>query len=140
MTARFDWDGWFTGYAKDAEREDPGRLAARYGPSFLFAAPAGTATFPNDGAFLDWLRQVRAGNVASGLTAMGVVATREISLGTAFALVTVTWDARFQSTGDRPIQFEISYLMTTGAERTIVAYVSHEDQDEAMRRAGIPMR
>ena len=87
--------------------------------------------------WLKWLRQVRVQNTASGLVSMQVAGTRELKLGEAFALVTVTWEARFRATGERPIAFEISYLMTTGAQPTVVAFVSHDDQDEAMRRAGI---
>ena len=136
-TSGHDWDLWFTGYAADGQREDPGPLAARYGPSFLAASPAGTGTFPNDAAFLEWLRQIRAGNLSAGLESMRVAATRELPLGAAFALVTVTWEARFRATGDRSVPFEISYLMTTAPEPKVVAYVSHEDQVEAMRRAGV---
>lgn len=132
-----DWESWFRGYAAEAEAEDPARLAARYGASFLAASPAGTATFPNDPAFLDWLRLVRAGNLAAGLVSMRVAGTRELPLGSAFVLVTVTWEATFRATGDRPISFDVSYLMTTADPPRVVAFVSHEDQEEAMRRAGL---
>lgn len=132
-----DWDAWFRGYAADGEREDPTALAARYGASFLAASPAGSAAFPNDAAFLDWLRGVRAWNVTAGLVSMGVVATREVPLGAAFALVTVTWEAVFRAAAERPIRFEVSYLMATDGAPKVLAYVSHEDQEVAMRRAGI---
>jgi hypothetical protein len=133
-----DWNAWFRGYSADAEHVDPTALAARYGAAFLAASPAGSATFPNDDAFLAWLRAVREGNVAAGLLSMGVASTREVPLGPAFALVTVTWEARFRATGDRPIRFEVSYLVTTGESPKVLAFVSHEDQEDAMRRAGIP--
>jgi hypothetical protein len=132
-----DWTRWFEGYAADADRDDPGALAARYGPSFLAASPSGTATFPNDAGFLAWLRGVREGNRAAGQTSLHVAATREIALGPAFALVTVTWEATYRTTGDRKIRFELSYLVTTAAEPKVVAFVAHEDQAEAMRREGL---
>lgn len=132
-----DWTAWFEGYAADGDREDPSPLAARYGAAFLGASPAGSATWPNDGAFLDWLRRVRAGNHAAGLTSLRVAATREVPLGEAFALVTVTWEARYRATDDRPLRFEVSYLLATAGEPKVLAFVAHEDQEEAMRREGL---
>lgn len=132
-----DWTAWFEGYAADAAREDPTALASRYASTFLAAAPAGHATFPNDAAFVDWLRRVREGNRAAGLTSLGVAATREVPLGPSFALVTVTWEATWRATGPRPIRFEISYLLETSGEPKVLAYVSHEDQEAAMRREGL---
>ena len=132
-----DWRAWFEGYAADGDRKDPSPLAARYGAAFLAAGPAGSATYPNDAAFLDWLRQMRAGNRAAGLVSMRVAATREVPLGEAFALVTVTWEATYRAAADRPIRFELSYVLTTAGEPKVLAFVAHEDQEEAMRREGL---
>lgn len=131
------WKAWFEGYAADAERDDPAPLAARYGEVFPAAGPGGHASFPNDAAFLDRLRRVREGNRAAGLTSMTVAATREIPLGPAFTLVTVTWESTWRATGARRITFEISYLLDTTGEPRVLAYVSHEDHQGVMRREGI---
>ena len=70
-----------------------------------------------------------------GVTA---IAIRDVTLGPVHVLATVTWGARFEKTGDRTIDFEISYLLEeAGGEWRILSYISREDQDAAMAKAGL---
>jgi hypothetical protein len=132
-----DWREWFAGYAADALSDDVAALAVRYAPSFLVAAPGTSETYRNDGRFLDWLRTVVAANRKAGMRSLEVVDLQELPLGDRHALVTVTWGARFARTGDRRTDFRISYVLADGSSPRILGYVSHEDQEQAMKAAGI---
>ncbi|MBL0940369.1 MAG: hypothetical protein IBJ03_15850 [Gemmatimonadaceae bacterium] len=130
---------FFDRYASLSLGAEPEQLAELYDTNFLAAGPKGSATFTNDENFLAWLREVRDFNAESGMKLMAVAAVSDsTSVGPDFSLVTVEWAATFERTGDDPIQFSISYLLRD-ADGTlkIAAYISHEDQEEAMQANGL---
>ena len=53
-------------------------------------------------------------------------------------LATVRWGAQFARTGDRVIAFTIAYLLERKDQAwLILAYLSEEAQEEAMKREGL---
>lgn len=129
---------YFQRYATVSLGSEPEQLAGFYDQSFLAAGPGGGAAFRNDAAFLDWLRQVHDFNVKAGMSSMTAGDVDEIRISADYTLVTVQWAATFQKTGDKPIPFTISYLLRESESGyRIVAYVSHEDQEDAMRAHGL---
>lgn len=129
---------FFQRYARVSLSAEPEHLADCYEPGFLAAGPGGGAVFRNDASFLQWLREVHAFNEASGMIALAPGAIREAPVGAGYTLVDVEWAAIFRRTGDTPIRFTISYLLRESGETLkIAAYISHEDQEEAMRAHGL---
>lgn len=129
---------FFERYARVSLGDEPEALAGFYDAAFLAAGPKGGAAFTNDASFRAWLREVHAFNVKSGMTALAVDGVRETPVSADYLLATATWAATFRKTGDAPIRFDISYFLRTSGERTkIAAYVSHEDQEDAMRAHGL---
>jgi hypothetical protein len=129
---------YFERYARTALGPEPETLADFYDASFLAAGPKGGAAFTNDESFLAWLREVHAFNARSGMTSMAVDGVGETPISDAWVLVTVEWAATFRRTGDTPIRFSISYLLrTSGESPKVAAYISHEDQEDAMRAHGL---
>lgn len=129
---------YFKRYGSLSIESEPETLAEFYDGSFLAAGPGGGAAFRNDESFLAWLRELRKFNVNAGMTSMSPAALTETPVGGGYSLVTVTWAATFARTGDAPIRFHISYLLRESAEGLKVAgYISHEDQEEMMRAAGL---
>jgi hypothetical protein len=129
---------YFRRYAAISLGPEPETLAEFYDMSFLAAGPKGAAAFRNDSAFLDWLRQVHDFNERAGLTSMLVEDVDQIRVSPAYTLVTVRWAATFRKTGNAPIRFSISYLLRESESGyKVSAYVSHEDQEEAMRAHGV---
>jgi hypothetical protein len=129
---------YFERYARTSLGPDPEQLAGFYDASFVAAGPKGSAAFTNDASFRAWLREVHAFNQKSGMSALSVDGVRETPISADFLLATVTWAATFRKTGDAPIRFDISYLLRTSGERPLIAaYVSHEDQEDAMRAHGL---
>lgn len=138
MSTHTDYRAFFQQYAALSLGDEPEKLASLYAESFLAAGPTGGAAFQNDEAFLGWLRQVHEFNDQSGMAAMEVIDVRETPISGDYALVTVRWGARFRKTGEETIEFDISYILhlSDGGPR-VAAYISHEDQEEAMRAHGL---
>lgn len=129
---------FFEQYAATSMGAKPQDLAAFYDTSFLAAGPQGSAAFQNDEAFRGWLQQARDFNETSGMTGLEVVAVRETPVSREYVLASVRWGARFRKTGDELIEFGISYLLRLeGDSFKVAAYVSHEDQEAAMRERGL---
>jgi hypothetical protein len=129
---------FFQRYATVSLGSEPEKLAEFYDQSFLVAGPKGGAAFRNDAAFLDWLRQVHDYNVKTGMASMAAEDVDPVRVSADYSLVAVRWAARFQKSGNSPVRFTISYLLReTESGYKIVAYVSHEDQEEAMRAHGL---
>jgi hypothetical protein len=53
-------------------------------------------------------------------------------------MVTVHWGVTFQKTGDEPVEFDVSYIVSeTGSEPKIILFVAHQDEEEAMKKLGL---
>ena len=129
---------FFRRYAVVSLGPEPEKLAGSYDASFLAAGPKGGAAFRNDESFLAWLREVHTFNVRSGMTSMKVGSVAETPISAEYSLVTVEWAATFQQTGESPVRFRISYLLReSGDSWKVAAYISHDDQEDAMRRHGL---
>ena len=129
---------FFTRYAELSMADDDRATAAMYAPSFVVAGPTGSMTFANDAQFVDWLAHVRAFNREHGMHAVSPAAVRQTVLSPLHVLAQVRWRARFEKTGDRPIEFEIAYLIERAGESwRVLGYVSERDQEEEMRALGL---
>ena len=129
---------FFGRYALVSIGPEPEKLADFYDASFLAAGPRGGAAFRNDEEFLKWLREVHAFNVKSGMTSLSVGRIAQTPVSPEYTLVTVGWAALFHRTGDAPIRFDISYLLRRAEDGwKVAAYISHEDQEDAMRAHGL---
>ena len=92
----------------------------------------------NDASFIEWLRQVADFNRQHGMRALMLVSIREATLSPLHALATVVWGARFEKTGDRVIDFEISYLLERASDEwRILSYISRSDQNAEMAKEGL---
>jgi hypothetical protein len=138
MSAPPSIDRFFTRYAELSMGPRPEELADLYAPTFIAGGPQGSQAFTNDARFREWLVQLGDFNRRHGMRALRVVATREQTLSPLHALATVTWGAQFDKTGDRVIEFEISYLLErAGGDWKILCYISRSDQQEDMKKEGL---
>ena len=132
------WTQYFGDYAAASFAGQPEDVAAFYARSFVAAAPKGSQAFQNDAAFLDWLRAVQTGNQAAGMATLELVGIEESTISDDYTMITVEWGARYRKTGDELITFRIAYILELHGRRPqILAYISHEDQDEVMKRKGL---
>ena len=55
-----------------------------------------------------------------------------------YSLVKVHWGAKFKKTGDKLIEFDVSYLVQkTGHEPKIILFIAHQDEEKAMEELGL---
>jgi hypothetical protein len=129
---------FFRDYAATTLGPSPETLADAYDRHFLAAGPKGAATFENNERFVTWLRQLHEFNRNSGMLSMTVINIDETLLSPDYTIATVEWGTRFRQTGDEQIAFKISYILrlVEGAPK-IIAYISHEDQEDVMRARGL---
>jgi hypothetical protein len=116
----------------------PEALAGLYATTFIIGGPTGSRAFPNDDHFLEWLRQIPAVNRERGMRALTAVSIQAIDLSPLHTLATVTWGARFEKTGDRTIEFAISYLLEkSGDDWRILSYITRSDENEELAKEGL---
>ena len=116
----------------------PEALAGVYAPTFIVGGPEGSQAFPNDARFVEWIRQVADFNRQHGMRSIMAVSIRDMTLSPIHTLATVTWGARFEKTGDRVIEFDISYLLEKAADDwRILSYISRSDQNAEMAKEGL---
>jgi hypothetical protein len=138
MPTRPELTRFFERYAQTSTGPRPEELAPLYAPTFIVGGPKGSQAFTNDDAFLAWLRQVADGTRAAGLRSMRPVEVSGQALSPIHTLASVRWGAQFARTGDRVIAFTIAYLLERHDDAwRILAYLSEEDQEEAMKREGL---
>jgi hypothetical protein len=129
---------FFNRYAELSMGPQPEALAQLYAPTFIVGGPEGSQAFANDSRFLQWLRQVAGFNHEHGMRTLTVVSIRDLDLSPLHALATVTWGARFEKTGDRIIEFGISYLLERAGEGwRVLSYISRTDQNAEMAKEGL---
>ncbi|MGH2536543.1 MAG: hypothetical protein ACRDHL_04035, partial [Candidatus Promineifilaceae bacterium] len=67
-----------------------------------------------------------------------ILSADELEISDDYSLVKVHWGAKFRKTGERWIEFDISYLVQkTGPEPRILLFISHEDEQKAMQELGL---
>jgi len=55
-----------------------------------------------------------------------------------YSMVKVHWGVTFQKTGDKLIEFDVSYLVQkTGKEPKIILFITHQDEQKAMQELGL---
>lgn len=129
---------FFTEYASVSLGPQPEALAGLYAPTFIVGAPTGSHAFANDDRFLDYLRQVATFNREHGMRALTVVSVERVDMSPIHVLAIVTWGAHFQKTGDRRIEFVISYVLEqTDHGWRILSYISQADQNARMAQEGL---
>ena len=131
-------DRIFSRYAERSLGPKPEELAGLYAPTFIVGGPQGSQAFTNDVRFIEWLRQVATFNRQHGMRSLTAMSVRDATLSPLHTLATVTWGARFEKTGDRIIEFEISYLLEKAEDQwRILSYISRTDQNAAMEKEGL---
>ena len=52
-------------------------------------------------------------------------------------MVVVHWGVTFEKTGEKPIEFDVSYIVQeTDGDPKIILFISHQDEQEAMKKLG----
>lgn len=127
----------FDAYEKAYSALDFETSAGFFADTFISAGPKG-AIAQSKSEFKAKAKQAADFYRGVGLEYGKILSTSEIPLADHHSLVTVHWGVKFRKTGYKLIEFDVSYIIDrTGPEPKIVMFVSHEDEEEAMKRLGL---
>lgn len=120
-------------YAAAFDQLDADKQAELFSESFISAGPKGTITQSREE-----FRQsaVKAGDFyrKAGKTSASILSLDEHVISPDYSLVKVHWGVSFKKNGDKPVEFDVSYLVQlTGPEPKILAFITHQDEDSAMQ-------
>src|SRR5687767_14701551 len=122
---------FFERYSSLSQASDLEAIAACYAKNFIAAGPGTVLSFDNDKKFLEWLKGVQDFNQQSGLQVMRPEKIISTAIGQAYTNAVVTWSVEYAAKKDHPIEFDITYILSNeGDAYKIVAFISHEDQEE----------
>lgn len=122
----------FADYGRAFSALDLHNTAQLYADNFIAAGPKGTISQTrkefdaNAEKAAEYYRKV-------GQKSAEILSSKETWFGDKYVMVTIHWRAHFEKL-DKPYEFDVSYLVQfTGAEPKIILFISHEDEDEAMK-------
>jgi hypothetical protein len=127
----------FKAYEKAYSALDLETTATFYADTFVSAGPKGTIAVGKQ-EFLSKAKQASDFYRSVGLEYGKVLSTKELPITDHHPAITVHWGVKFRKTGDRLVEFDVTYIIdNTGPKPKIVMFVSHEDEEETMKKLGL---
>ena len=73
-----------------------------------------------------------------GQTSAKILSIDEIPISNEYSMVRVHWGVTFKKSGNRLIEFDVTYfIQKTGPELKIIMFISHQDEEKAMKELGL---
>lgn len=67
-----------------------------------------------------------------------IVSKRIMPICNEYSMVVIRWGATFEMTGDKLIEFDVSYIVhEKPAGPEIILFISHQDEEETMKKLGL---
>jgi Uncharacterized conserved protein len=127
----------FNGYEKAFAELDTKKNAEYFADTFISAGPRG-AISQSKAEFLSMAHQAADFYRSVGQTSARILTLQEVPISDGYSLVKVHWGVTFRTTGDRLIEFDVSYLLQlTGPEPRILLFIAHQDEEQAMKELGL---
>ncbi len=127
----------FSEHEKAFNELDMKKSAEFFADSFISAGPNGTITNSKK-EFLESGQKAAAFYRSVGQKSAKILSLDETPITDKYSLVKVHWGVTFEKTGDRLIEFDVSYLLQKiGAEPKIILFIAHQDEQKAMRELGL---
>jgi hypothetical protein len=123
----------FSEYEKAFSALDLQRSAEFFADSFISAGPKGTIT-QSKAEFLKEANKAIAFYRSIGQKSAKILSLDEVPITEQYSMVKAHWGVTFEKTGDKPIEFDVSYLVQkTGKEPKIILFIAHQDEQKAMQ-------
>ena len=126
----------FKQYENAFDKLDLKTIAGFYADTFISAGPKGTITqskkeFEEKAeAAIDFYRSV-------GQNSARIVSKRIMPVCNGYSMVVIRWGVTFEKTAAKHAEFDVTYIVQeTGADPRIILFISHEDEQEAMKKLG----
>jgi hypothetical protein len=111
--------------------------AELFADTFVSAGPKGTIAQSKED-FLKKAKQASEFYKSVGQTSARIISKRFFPIGDQYTMVTVHWGVTFKKTGNKLIEFDVSYIINEiGQEPQIILFIAHQDEEEAMKKLGL---
>jgi hypothetical protein len=136
MTVDIDPSVFFRAYGEAFD--DGEKLSGFYGDCALASAPNFVGCLKGKAEIQAALAGVAENQVRTGMTSLVPLKVDTTEIDSIHSWSKVRWGAKFEKTGDRRIEFDVSYLLRRDERKTsILLYVSHQDEQELRQELGI---
>ncbi len=127
----------FAEYEEAFSALDMEKSAGFIAETFISAGPRG-AIAQSKSEYLRLGRQAAEFYRQVGQTSARILLSDETPISNEYSMVKVHWGVTFKKTGDKLIEFDVSYFVQkNGSERRIVMFIAHQDEQLAMQELGL---
>jgi len=127
----------FEEYEKAFSALDLKKTAEFFAETFISAGPNGTIT-QSKKEFLKSANRAVEFYKSVGQKSAKIISLEEAPISHEYSMVKVHWGVTFLKTGDKPVEFDVSYLVQkVGEEPKIILFIAHQDEQKAMQELGL---
>ncbi len=127
----------FADYEKAFSELDIEKQASFFSESFISAGPRG-AIAQSKADFLKLAGQAAEFYKKIGQTSVRILSSEDTAISNEYSMVKTHWGATFKRTGDRLIEFDVTYFVQkTSPEPRIIMFIAHQDEQKAMQELGL---
>ena len=129
-------DTLFKQYEAAFNKLDLETISGFYADTFISAGPQGTIT-QSKKEYEEKAREAAEFYKSIGQNSARIISKRTIPISNEYSMVVIRWGVTFVKTGSKVIQFDVSYFVQEIDEPRIIMFISHEDEQAAMKKLGI---
>jgi hypothetical protein len=135
--SREQLDTLFKQYETSFDKLDVRSLADYCADNFISAGPKGTIAQTKK-EFEEKGKEAVKFYRSVGRNSAKIISKRIMPISDCYSMVVIRWGVTFEKTGSKLVEFDITYIIQmTGDDPKIILFISHEDEETAMKRLGI---
>ena len=135
--SRDQLDTLFKQYETAFNKLDLDTISGHYTDTFMSAGPKGVIA-QNKKEYEAKAEQAVSFYRSVGHRAARIISKRIMPICDNYSMVVVRWGVTFERTGSKLIEFDISYIIyETEDDPKIILFISHQDEEEAMKKLGL---
>ena len=135
--SREQLDTLFKEYETAFDKLDVKTISGYCADSFISAGPKGSITQSRKD-YEKKAEQATKFYKSIGRNSAKIISKRVMPICNDYSMVVVRWGITFNKTGNKLIEFDASYIIQeTGSEPKIILLISHEDEEEAMKKLAL---
>ena len=135
--SRDQLDTLFKEYETAFDKLDVKTISGYCADSFISAGPKGSITQSRKD-YEKKAEQATKFYKSIGRNSAKIISKRVMPICNDYSMVVVRWGITFDRTGNKVIEFDTSYIIQeVGDEPKIILLISHEDEEEAMKKLGL---
>lgn len=136
MTSQYNLSDFFRAYGRAFD--DGNALAEFYGDFAVASAPNFVGGLKGREEILAALSGVAENQVKTGMTSLVPLNVETTEIDSLHFWSKVRWGAQFKKTGQKKIEFDISYLLRRNEQKLLILlYISHQDEQQLRQELGL---